>query len=796
MLDVFDQHRYFCCHGCHAVCTTIVEAGLDDYYRFRTEPSTSGTSRIVPEFLDRVELYDRPEIQQNFVTGQDHWNEATLLLENITCPACLWLNERQLRSLPGVIDVHVDDIQQRARVRWNPQLIRLSDILRAIANIGYIAHPYDAVRSAHIQELRQRRSIERLIFAGAAGMLVMNFSLASWFMGGADVNGQLPLWESIGRWTSLLLCSAILGWSGQDFFAGAWHDLRNRRLGMDVPVVLGLSAAWLGSLHATATARGEVYYESIAMFVFLLLLARRLELGGKISAANRLDRLTRITPRTARRLDKDGSYHEVSAEELVAGDHIRLLPGETLAVDGKLLNGNSNFDESLLTGEATPVPHVPGDPDMAGTVNVEQPVSIQVTRTLQGSTLHEIEQLVQRGLEERPRYALLAEKAAGAFVVLLLVIAAATALFWLQADPANWLAHTISVLIVTCPCALALATPVSLAVSAGRFVDLGVLPLRMQALDALATSEQFVFDKTGTLTTGQPAPVEVIPVGSLDRDQCLHYALALAAESEHPLAGALRRAYPVPHLVTGQVENKPGYGICAHIAGSEWCLGKPACIAGAENDRKLGTLLSKYRAKGQLVTLLSNADAVQAVLLFEAPVRSGIDHMIAGLTDTGVRRISILSGDEPAAVATLAKQLGISDYYGGKSPQEKLAWLRERQSGGHRIAMVGDGINDAPTLAAADVSISFTDATDIANSSSDFLITGNNAAVLADARRLARRTRHNIMQNLSWAAAYNLLAVPFAAAGWIPPWGAAIGMSLSSLLVVMNALRLQKIRTC
>mgnify|MGYP001827802782 FL=1 len=217
-LDVFDQHRYFCCHGCHAVCTTIVEAGLYDYYRFRTVPSTSGTSRIVPEFLDRVELYDRPEIQQNFVTGQDHWNEATLLLENITCPACLWLNERQLRSLPGVIDVHVDDIQQRARVRWNPQLIRLSDILRAIANIGYIAHPYDAVRSAHIQELRQRRSIERLIFAGAAGMLVMNFSLASWFMGGADVSGQLPLWESIGRWTSLLLCSAILGWSGQDFF--------------------------------------------------------------------------------------------------------------------------------------------------------------------------------------------------------------------------------------------------------------------------------------------------------------------------------------------------------------------------------------------------------------------------------------------------------------------------------------------------------------------------------------------------------------------------------------------------
>jgi len=792
LLDILGEPRRFCCPGCQAVCKAITDAGLNDYYRYRTDPAVSGSRPLIPEFLDRVELYDRPEIQRDFVTGEDGWHEAALLLENITCPACLWLNERRLRSLPGVIEVHIDDILQRARVRWDPQLIRLSDILRAIADIGYIAHPYDAARGAQLQQQRRRRSTERLIFAGAAGMLVMNFSLATYFMGGIDAGGRLPLWEVAGRWTSLLLCSAILAWPGQEFFAGAWQDLKNRRLGMDVPVVLGLAGAWLGSLHATLSAQGDVYYDSIAMFVFLLLLARRQELRGKLRAADRLDRLARVTPHTARRRDTDGVYREVSVDELVAGDRIRLLPGETLPVDGTVLRGISSFDESLLTGEATPVIHRPGDAVIAGAVNGEQPLSIQVTRALRFSTLNEIQRLVQRGLEQRPRYALLAEQAAGWFVAGLLLVATATALFWLQADSANWLPNTIAVLIVTCPCALALATPVSLAVSAGRFIDLGVLPLRMQALDALATSNLFVFDKTGTLTAGQPAVAAVIPVGRLNREQCLHYARALAADSEHPLARALRQAGPKPCLVTEQVENVPACGIRARIAGAEWRLGKPGFAAGGVEEREIRALVADRRARGHLVSLLSNADGVQAVLSFEDALREDADRMLAGLARTGVRQFAILSGDEPAPVFRLGRQLGISDCHAGLSPQEKLAWTRSRQGEGYRVAMIGDGINDAPTLAAADVSISFANATDLANSNSDFLILGNDAAALADARRLARRTRRNILQNLFWAAAYNLLAVPFAAAGLIPPWAAAIGMSFSSLFVVMNALRLQR----
>ena len=793
VLEVFGKQHHFCCHGCHAVCKAIVDAGLDDYYRHRTDPAVSANRELVPEFLSRVELFDRPEIQQDFVRRVGATREAALLLDNIRCPACLWLNERHLRSLPGVLEVHIDDTTQRARVRWDPQAIRLSEILRAITDIGYLAHPYDAARSEQLNRLRRRRSTERLIFAAAVGMLVMNFSLATYLMGDTGPAGALPLWISIGRWTSLLLALLLLAYPGQEFFAGAWNDLRQRRLGMDVPVVLGLSAAFIGSLHATVTGQGAVYFDSIAMFIFLLLLARRLELRGKLSAADRLDRLARITPRTASRLDTAGAVTDVAVDELAAGDRIRLLPGETLPVDGTLITGISSFDESLLTGEARPVLHQPGDAAIAGSVNGDQAVTIRVTHTLQHSAVSEIRQLVERGLEMRPRYALLAEQVARWFVAVLLLIATATAIYWLRTDPDNWLPSTIAVLIVTCPCALALATPVALAVSAGRFIDLGVLPLRMRALDALARSDLFVFDKTGTLTSGRPAIAAVVPTAALDADTCLRHAAALAAESAHPVAHALRQAVPLPRIATTRVENVPGAGIRASIDGREWRFGKPGFAAdSAAGDERTRALISDGRARGQLVSVLANPEGVQAVVCFEDPLRPGIDALLAGLRDSGVRQLAILSGDAHDSVQRLGKQLGIEAAHGGQSPADKLAWTQAQQAQGRQLAMFGDGINDAPTLAAADVSISFADATDLANASSDFLILGDDARALVDARRLARRTRRNILQNFGWAAAYNLMAVPFAAAGWIPPWGAAIGMSLSSLFVVMNALRLQR----
>ena len=794
LLEVFGEPREFCCHGCHAVCKAIIDAGLDDYYRHRTDAAVSASREFVPDFLKQVELFDRPEIQQDFVIHVGDTREAALLLDNIRCPACLWLNERHLRSLPGVLDVHIDDATQRARVRWDPQTIRFSEILRAITAIGYIAHPYDATRSEQLNRLRRRRSTERLIFAGAIGMLVMNFSLATYVMDDSGPTGTLPLWVILGRWTSVLLSLLLLAYPGQEFFAAAWNDLRHRRLGMDIPVVLGLSAAFIGSLQATVTGHGEVYFDSIAMFIFFLLLARRWELRGKLSAADRLERLARVTPRTASRLDAAGVTADVPVDELAVGELIRLLPGDTLPVDGELITGSSSFDESLLTGEALPVVKRPGDALIAGSVNGEQPLTIRVTHTVQHSAVSEIRQLVERGLELRPRYAVLAEQVASVFVIVLLLIAMATAVYWLLTDPGNWLPSTIAVLIVTCPCALALATPVALAVSAGRFIDLGVLPLRMRALDALARSDLFVFDKTGTLTTGRPAVAAVVPSADLDEQTCLRHAAALAAESAHPVAHALRQLVPSPRMVTTAAENLPGAGIRAFIEGHEWRFGKPDFAAdSAAYDEHSRSVIAAGRARGQLVSVLANAGGVQAVLLFEDPLRPGIAAMLAGLKSSGVRQLAILSGDAPDSVLRLARELGIEDAHGGLSPADKLNWTQTQQAQGRQLAMLGDGINDAPTLAAADVSISFADATDLANASSDFLVLGDDAGVLVAARRLARATRRNIMQNFAWAGAYNLVAVPFAAAGWIPPWGAALGMSFSSLFVVLNALRIRKI---
>jgi len=794
LLEVNGGERAFCCHGCQAVCKAIIDAGLVDYYRHRTDAAVTANRNTVPEFLSRIELYDRPDIQKGFVERQRDWCEAALLLENIRCAACLWLNEKHLRSLDGVIDVHIDDVTQRARVRWDPKIIQLSQILTAIADIGYIAHPYDASRGRQLHQLRRRRSLEKLIFAGALGMLVMNFSLATYLMGEVDAGGQLPLWIVIGRWTSLMLATIILAYSGQEFFAGAWGDLRNRRLGMDIPVVLGLTGAYAGSLYTTITGQGEVYYDSIAMFVFFLLLARRYELGGKLLATDHIERLARLVPRSAQRLAAgDGErWDEVAVDELVPGDLLRLVPGETLAVDGVIESGISSFDESLLTGESDPVLKHPGDAVVAGSVNGDQAVIVRVTRTVQASALREMHHLVERGLEQRPRYALLAERVATGFVAVVLVVALVTAWYWLRTEPANWLPSTIAVLIVTCPCALALATPVALTVSAGELVRRGVMPLRMQALDLLATADTFAFDKTGTLTAGRPQLVEAYPLAEPDESQSIRIAIAMSAGSEHPLARALRRTDTLPPVAVTEVRNVPGAGISARLDGREWWLGKPEQLDSTGLlDTSLRERIEIARAAGRTVSVLSDGTAIQALFVFEDPLRTGVVAMLRGLTANHVREQAILSGDAPASVARIAEQLGIDEYHGGLSAADKMAWIATRQASGGRVAMFGDGINDAPALAAADVSVSFSDATDMANVSSDFLILGEDARVLVEARELAIRTRRNIMQNFSWAAGYNLIAIPFAAAGMIPPWGAAIGMSLSSLIVVTNALRLR-----
>jgi Cu2+-exporting ATPase len=788
--QVLGLERAFCCPGCLAVCRAIVGAGLDDYYAHRREKAI--TADAVPEIVERLGFYDHPEVQQSFVRGRAGAREAALLLENIRCPACLWLNEQVLRGLDGVLDVELDYASHHARVRWDPARVKLSEILESIVNIGYVAHPYDPARREELTALQRRRSTERLIFAGVIGMVVMNFAIAGYVMGYSDETGELALWTMIGRWTSLFATTVLLAYPGQEFFVGAWRDLRNRRLGMDVPIVLGMGFAYVGSLHTTIVRSGEVYYDSIAMFVFLVLLARRIELSGRLRAADALDRVGRIIPRLANRVDGAGE-HRVLASELRPGDRVRVRPGECVPTDGVLVDSAGSFDESLLTGEALPVSRAAGEAVIGGAANVEHTVLVEVTRDSGDSLAAEIHRLLARGLREAPRYAVLAQRFAAWFVGVVLVVAAATAGYWLWTQPAAALPNTVAVLIVTCPCALALATPVAAAIAMGRFADRGILPVRGDALETLAQCETVVFDKTGTLTLGELTLERVACPGTLDEAGALSVAAALEADAAHPVGLALRAAAGGGGPPAQAAHHYAGEGVTGRHAGRSWRLGKPAfALADRAVDPAVHAHIAAWQAAGCLVVALADTDRLQALFVLRDQARPGVPALLARLRALGVRRIALLSGDSSANVARFAAGLEFDEVAGDQRPHDKLAWIRAAQHRGERLAMVGDGINDAPTLAAADVSVSFAHASELAQVHSELLVLGRDIGVIGEARALARRTRRIIRQNLGWAASYNLLAVPAAAAGLVPPWGAAIGMSLSSLLVVVNALRLRR----
>lgn len=790
--EVLGEARDFCCAGCRAVAEAISESGLDAYYRLRTENASrasEGEGGTQPQ--DR--LFDHEELQSSFVRGVGGLREASLLLEGIRCPACLWLNEQRLRSLPGVVETIAVYASQSVRVRWDPSRIALSSILAAVRRIGYRALPFDPAHRASAERNAGRRDAQRLVFAGVVGMMVMNLALAAYVLGGAGAGGALPLWETFGRWTQLAASAVLLAYPGQDFFAGALRDLRRKRAGMDVPIVLGLLVAWAGSAWATFRGAGPVYFDAIAMLVFFVLLARAFETRARLSAAAVFDRFAVVQPPAALRVEADGLESEVSAFDLLPDDVIRARPGEIVPADGILLEGRSSFDEAVLTGEPWPLAREAGEDVVAGSRNCGQPVLIRVTRAGENSTLGEIRRLLEKGLESRPRFAELADSLALWLAALVVLISAATAAFWLARDPAMALPATVAVLIVTCPCALALATPVVLTIAAGRFAKIGVLPARMSAIEMLARAETAGFDKTGTLTLTTPRLADVHTAGGLTPNAALAVAAALEEDSPHPIARALRKAAGHLRLPASAASHHEGEGVTGGVDGVPWWLGSPGFASGnGEAPAELLEALRSERARGRLVAVLWDRRARGALLAFEEELRPGAREIVADLRAAGLRHVALLSGDAREPVEKLARALGFDEALGRMTAPEKLAWIRGGDRDGARVLFVGDGLNDAPTLAAAGVSASFAEAPRLSRLAADFLILGTGLGPIAAARRIAVRCQRILVQNVGWALAYNLLAIPLAAAGLVRPWTAALGMSVSSLVVVGNAMRLMR----
>jgi Cu2+-exporting ATPase len=785
---VSGAERDFCCAGCLAAAEAIAACGLDAYYRLRTAPAPTAAQGGEAE----ERLFAGEELQAAVVARRGELREVSLLIEGASCPACLWLNETRLSGLPGVVEAVGSYAGQSVRVRWDPARLELPDILAAVRRLGYRARPLDLRHRAAASTGSSEGGAARLVVAGVLGMVVMDLAVAAYVLGGAGPDGRLPLWEIFGRWCSLAASVVLLAHPGRDFFAGAIRDLSRRRAGMDVPIALGLAAAWCGSAAAVVRGSGPVYFDAIGMLVFFVLLARALETKARLAAAGALDRFAVVEPLTAVRVAPQGEQ-EVAAAALAPGDEILVRPGRPVPADGILLDGAALFDEAVLTGEPWPRPRKPGDAIAAGSSPRDAPARLRVTRSETDSTLAEIRRLLDRGLAGRPPFSELADRLAARLVGIVLLLAAGTAAFWLARSPSMALPATVAVLIVTCPCALALAAPVAATIAARRLARIGVLSTRPASLERLASADTAVFDKTGTLTLPAARLSGIVPFGSMSSSSALATAAALEASSEHPAARALVSAAEGRAPAADSVRERAGEGVEGRVSGRRWWIGSPAFASGSlPPPEDLAPLLAAARAEGRLVALLTDRSGSGALFTFEEELRPGAETIVAELARAGLPRATLLSGDAPEAVARLAAQLGFRDGFGGLTAAAKLDWIRARGAEGGRVLFVGDGLNDAPTLGAAATSVSFLEAPRLALLSSDFVLLGRSLAPLPAARRIARRARRVLAQNLSWALAYNLLSVPLAAVGLVPPWAAALGMSVSSLAVVGNALRLAR----
>ena len=780
LVSIDNVTHNMCCPGCQAVAQAIVDGGLTDYYRYRTDNAITA-KQILPDFLTELDIYDQPNLQKSFVQTDAEIKQAALILEGIVCAACVWLSERHITQLPGVLEFNVNYATHRARVKWDEQQIKLSDILRAIASIGYIAHPFDPGRQEQIYKKERGQALKRLAVAGFGAMQVMMLSVGL-YIGAAQ--GMEADMERFFRWISLLIATPVVLYSARPFFTSAWRDLRRKQLGMDVPVSLAIGGAYSASLWATFMGGGEVYFDSVTMFTFFLLSGRFLEMGARHRAGQAAEELIKLLPAMATRLTDSGE-EVISATELQAGDRIRIKPGESIPADGVVVAGQSSVDESLLTGESLPLAKKASDRLIAGTVNVESPLECVVDKVGEETVLASIQRLLDRAQSEKPHLAKVADRVAGWFVGVLLVVALAVGLWWWQHQPEEAFWIVLSMLVVTCPCALSLATPAAMTAATGALTRLGVLTTRGHALEALSRITHIIFDKTGTLTLGRLSLTRTQCLGNLEKEKCLAISGALERSSEHPIARALvSAAASVPLPETNEVIATPGLGIEGIIEGKRYRVGKRQYVAEWVSE---SLLTSEH--EGESHVWLADENGVLAQFCFSDQIRPDAKQSLLELRAAGIETI-MLSGDQESVVQQVAAELGIKEAKGDLTPADKLAYLESLQAQGAVVAMVGDGVNDAPVLAAAQVSLAMGQGTQLAQASADMVLLAEPLHHIIRAQQMAKRTMQIVRQNFTWAIMYNIVALPLAAAGWIAPWMAAIGMSASSLVVVANALRL------
>lgn len=746
----------------------------------------SDTSKV--ELLDdRQEWLRFSQPHKPTLHGSDDCWDSHVVIQGMHCAACAFTVEEALMSVPGVQSAEVNAATHRAKVVWSAAQVKPSAWMAAIAKVGYGALPAadSSLRQARHEE--SRRALWRWLVAGFCMMQVMMYAYPAYVSREGDITPDMVF---LLRWASWVLTLPVVLFACGPFFGNALRDIRARRVSMDLPVALGMVITFLLSSVATFEPEGifgaEVYYDSLTMFVFFLLTGRWLELRVRDRTAGALEALMNRLPDSVERQLPGGEFERVAVRRVMVGDVIRVSPSESFPVDGVILQGQTLADEALLTGESRPQARGVGDTVVAGSHNLSGIVTVRVVQVGEGTQFSQIVSLMENASLQKPRLAQLADRIAKPFLIGVLVLAALSAVYWWPTNPGHALMVAVAVLVVTCPCALSLATPAAMLAAAGNLARHGVLVRNLQALESLAEIDTVIFDKTGTLTQDGQRVTQVMTAEGVTPEYALDLAAALAKHSLHPLSRALVQAHDeasgcsvldvqdvnemIGQGLEGQLDGRLRLGSAAFCAPKTKGIPDKAEVCQVHLCRENAWLASWQLSEDV------RADAVQTV---QALKHLNLD-------------VWLLSGDRPESAQQVAQQVGITRAFGACTPQDKLSRMQAAQSQGARVAMVGDGLNDGPVLAGAHVSMAFGNAVPLAQSKSDLVLMGGSLLVVAQNIKLARHTLRVVKQNLVWAAAYNALCVPLAVVGWLPAWLAGLGMALSSLWVVLNSLRLTK----
>ncbi len=772
------REQRLCCPACLAVSECIVASGLGDYYLMREQHAERpGDSR------DDFAQYDVPAVYQQFSHAIDGGWRSQLSIADMHCAACAWLIEARLGELPGVMAVHVNLQRGAVTIDWQLGQCQLSALFAAINQLGYCAQAWSA--QGHWQQLNaQRRALLRRL--GVAGVAMMQLLMVAIALYAGDFQGIDSDSRQLLRWYSLALATPVIFYSSQPFFKGAWRSIRGGRLGMDVPVSLALLAAYGASVRATLSGTGHVYFDTVSMFSFFLLLSRYVQgaLQMRREAAMRP-----LLPMTARKCAADGSIEWLALPSLREGDELIVQPGEVVPADGQVVAGSSSVEDSVFSGEFMPRNIAVGDAVLAGCHNIDGSLRLRVSRASQQCRLSQIDKLLDSARGAKPATSELADRISGHFTALVLCCSVAAYAYWALQPGHSAFLTALAVLVVSCPCALSLATPSSYAAAVSALRRRGVLVANAAVLESLASISHVIFDKTGTLTEGRPQLLRVESQSGYSDRELLSLAAALESGSPHPIArafteDALRRAgYAIDARTVCRQEIKAGQGVSGDIDGRHYRIGRREfCAVNAARSRC---------SEEQMTVYLSEGEQLIGRFVLQDSLRCDAQASVAEFRRRGIRTL-LLSGDVSAEVARLAADMGFDDYRASCSAGDKLQRIRQLQQGGAVVMMVGDGVNDAPVMAAADVSVAMAGASDLTNSCADVLLLNDQLSLLSTVFVVAAKMRRVLRQNIVWALLYNGCALPAAALGLVPPWLAAIGMSLSSLVVVINALRLDR----